>query len=70
MKDSKVIFGVKGVASWLGFSVPTAYKFMRLGMPCDKIDNGTWVFHKENIDLWFKVQTAKTPNPKELEDEK
>ena len=56
INDRQVIFGVTKLTEWLNISKPTVYKLIQMGMPCEKLD-GIWIFHKGNINAWFKSRT-------------
>lgn len=55
--DCKVIFGIPALEGLLGLSKPTINKLICLVMPCDKLEGSTRVFHKDNIDDWFREVT-------------
>ena len=66
--NCNIIFGISSLEGWLGISRPVIYDLIKLGLPCDKL-NKTWVFHKDNINDWFKGRSFNI-EPKDPEDAK
>lgn len=58
-----LIIGIGTLADYLNVSRPTIHKYLKNGMPglyvrSDIGKRGTWHFHAENIETWWKVQTS------------
>ena len=57
---SGVIIGIPALAEFLGVSIPTTYKYLKMGLPGQKIE-GIWFFHKDNIEDFWRIITRKKP---------
>jgi predicted transcriptional regulator len=58
-----LIIGVGTLADYLNVSRPTVYRYLRAGLPgyyvqADAAKRGTWHFHIENVEAFFKKLTA------------
>ena len=57
-----LIIGIPKLAEYLKCSVPTVYKYIKLGLPGERVD-GQWHFHIENIERFWKDTTNKKQDP-------
>lgn len=69
-KEQNIIKGLRDLENYLrdiglNTSRPTIMKYIDAGLPCWNFQ-GTYHFHKDNVDRFFKVMTSKSiKNPPE-----
>lgn len=55
---TRLLKGSEEIAEYLGVSVPTARKYIDLGLPC-VIIHGAYHAHQDNIEEFFRAVTRK-----------